>query len=355
MSGDPSPRLSEADAPGVADALRRHGWLADSEAVASVAPAGEGNMNLTLRLRIAGGEGGSRSVILKQSRGHVEKYPSIPAPAERIVAEHGFYAEVAALDSADRASVSSFLPTVRGFAEAERLLLLEDLGEASDLTIVYAGEGFRGGELEALGGWLGRLHAATRGRAEPGLRDNGAMRELNAEHLFEVPLDGVARFGMDLDDLAAGLTAAADRLRRDAGVRSAFHRGKAIYLAPTGGDAVLLHGDFYPGSWLRTVAGVRVIDPEFCFHGVPEVDAGIAVGHLALAGRSVAEAEAFLGAYGHPLNAETLRDLAGVEVVRRLIGVAQLPLGGSTPRVEMLGRAQATLAASADWRGLFAR
>ncbi len=233
-------------------------------------------------------------------------------------------------------------------------MLLEDLGEAADLTTLYGGgSGFEEGELAGLGRWLGRLHAATRGHADAGTRDNAAMRELNAEHLFDVPLAGVAAFGMNLDDLAPGLEAAAEELRGDADLREAFQRARAIYLAPAGGDSVLLHGDFYPGSWLRTVDGVKVIDPEFCFRGRPEVDAGIALGHLALAGRPVAEAEAFLAAYQHPLDDRTLRDFAGVEVVRRLIGVAQLPLSASAPRIETLKRAGAALSAGDGWRSLF--
>ncbi len=357
--GRPPQELAAGDTDAVADSLRRHDWLADNESVEACGPAGEGNMNLTLRVSIRGAGGACRTVILKQSRGHVEKYPSIPAPAERVASEHGFYAEVAALESADRDPIQAFLPTVRGFVGSERLLLLEDLGEASDLGTVYDGGHFQGGELEALGGWLGKLHGATAGAAEAGLRDNGAMRELNAEHLFDVPLSGVKAFGMDLEDLAPGLDAAAAELRRDVGVREAFQRAKAIYLAPTGADSVLLHGDFYPGSWLRTAtpgeeqAGVKVIDPEFCFHGRPEVDAGIALGHLALAARSVAEAEAFLDAYGLPLEKDTLRDFAGVEVVRRLIGVAQLPLAASAPRIETLKRAGAALSAGDGWRSLF--
>ena len=105
---------------------------------------------------------------------------------------------------------------------------------------------------------------------------------------------------------------------------------------------------------LRGSPGIRVIDPEFCFHGAAEVDAGVAVAHLALAGRPAAEAEAFLAAYGRPLDAELLGDLAGVEVVRRLIGVAQPPLPADAPRVGTLGHARAALAASAGWLGLFA-
>ena len=55
-----------------------------------------------------------------------------------------------------------------------------------------------------------------------------------------------------------------------------------IYLSDDGG--VLLHGDYYPGSWLKTDAGFRVIDPEFCFLGPPEFDLGVLAAHWIFCG-----------------------------------------------------------------------
>jgi len=46
----------------------------------------------------------------------------------------------------------------------------------------------------------------------------------------------------------------------------------------------LLHGDFYPGSWLRTTQGIRIIDPEFAFTGAAEFDVGVFAAHLAFTG-----------------------------------------------------------------------
>ena len=104
------------------------------------------------------------------------------------------------------------------------------------------------------------------------------MRRLNHQHIFEVPLQ--QDNGIDLEDLEAGLSAAVTRLRADANYRARLRRVADRYL---GRGAVLLHGDYFPGSWLRTAHGIFVIDPEFCFYGDPEVDLGCAVAHLRLA------------------------------------------------------------------------
>ena len=87
-----------------------------------------------------------------------------------------------------------------------------------------------------------------------------------------------------------------------------------------------MHADYFPGSWLRTGDGIRVIDPEFSFPGDPELDLGCAVAHMALAGQPREIADRFLAAYG-PASADLdpiwLARYAAVEMMRRLIGVAQ--------------------------------
>ena len=39
--------------------------------------------------------------------------------------------------------------------------------------------------------------------------------------------------------------------------------------------STLLHGDYYPGSWMTVDDAVFVIDPEFSFKGFPEFDLGV--------------------------------------------------------------------------------
>src|SRR5579863_4195991 len=67
--------------------LEHRGWLTVGERVQAIARAGEGYMNLTLRVTTT-----SRSVIVKHGRPWVEKYPSIPAPADRTLIEADWYA-----------------------------------------------------------------------------------------------------------------------------------------------------------------------------------------------------------------------------------------------------------------------
>ncbi|HEY0007966.1 MAG TPA: phosphotransferase [Tepidisphaeraceae bacterium] len=116
--------------------------------------------------------------------------------------------------------------------------------------------------------------------------------------------------------------------------------------------ACLLHGDFFPGSWLKTDHRLYVIDPEFCFFGDAEFDVGVAIAHLALARVDLATAEAFLTAYECELDLNLAARFAAVEVMRRLIGVAQLPLPAQHPRVALLS-ASARAMETASWKDLW--
>ncbi|TFG71242.1 MAG: hypothetical protein E4H26_12695 [Flavobacteriales bacterium] len=52
------------------------------------------------------------------------------------------------------------------------------------------------------------------------------------------------------------------------------------YLSP---GETLLHGDYYPGSWMTVGDQFYVIDPEFGFVGFAEFDLGVMVAHLIMA------------------------------------------------------------------------
>ena len=116
-----------------------------------------------------------------------------------------------------------------------------------------------------------------------------------------------------------------------------------------------MHADYFPGSWLRTADGLRVIDPEFSFPGDPEVDLGCALAHLALAGQPRTRADRLLGAYsadGNELDPIWLARYAAVEVMRRLIGVAQLPLpptDSTGHRCGLLERSKQAMIAGQVW------
>jgi 5-methylthioribose kinase len=298
--------------------LKSLGWMAPNDTLEALERPGEGNMNRTLRARLTNG-----SLILKQSVPFVAKYPSIAAPPERIAVEAAFYAA-----TAGSAAVAARLPRVLGYDPDNRLLALEDLGAASDLTACYADPAVLGGERRAaLLDWLGLLHTYRLADPDPILA-NHPMRQLNHAHIFEIPLR--ADNGVDLDAITPGLTAVARELYANATLNDRMRALGDIYLgrAPHPSQAVLLHGDYYPGSWLADDTGVYVIDPEFAFVGPAEFDVGVLIAHFTFARISQQELAASLEHYrtsaGFSLSLALA--FAGAEVIRRLLGVAQLPL-----------------------------
>ena len=307
--------LDAQDPHGIQAWLGERGHLRSEEDVAGVSRAGEGNMNLTLRVQTD-----KRSFILKQARPWVEKYPSIAAPVERVAVEAAFYASIQ-----EMAEVVWRSPGVLFFEASDGILALEDLGKGGDFTDVYGAGKVRDTELSALAAYLTDLHSRQM-PLKPVLR-NRAMRALNHEHIFVLPLR--ADNDLDLDSFCDGLAEAAAPLLGDEAFVSAVTELGKIYLAD---GTHLVHGDFYPGSFLRCGAEVKVIDPEFAFLGAPEFDVGVLIAHLILAGEEpqsavsrVVDRYQLQPTFKTPLALK----FAGVEIMRRLLGVAQLPLNAS--------------------------
>ena len=317
------PWLELGDLAGVRALLERLDWLLPGEQLVGVARAGEGNMNLALRLRTS-----HRSLILKQARPWVEKYDEIEAPWDRSLYEQRFYRRVERVHG-----VAERMPRLLGADAASATLLLEDLTDASDMTDLYVGGPLARAEVDELADYAARLHGSTRGPADPDFR-NAEMRALNHAHIFELPLSG--ELDLSLDQYEPGLAEAASELRRDADYGAALRATGERYLLP--GDC-LLHGDYFPGSWMRSPRGVKVIDPEFCFWGDAEFDLGVAVAHFVLARQDAGVAEAFL----EPCAGDRVlvARYATAEIMRRLVGVAQLPIPRSAGwRAELLEKSR---------------
>lgn len=297
----------------VARWLGATGWLEPGESIVEVAPAGAGNMNCTLRARTE-----RRSLILKHGRPWVEKYPHIPAPADRTRVEAAFYEVVRPFPA-----ISQRMPALLGFDAEARILMLEDCG-AGDWTRVYHGEALDDRTCEELVEYLCALHAIELPAGERQRFRNLEMRLLNHEHIFSFPLRHSN--GLDLDAITPGLSHVAHRLSRDREYVWRVTELGRLYLGEE--DASLLHGDYFPGSWLATRLGVRVIDPEFAFVGSPEFDVGVMLAHLILAGQRADLGGRVLHSYEarRPLDVQLASAVAAVEIMRRLIGVAQLPL-----------------------------
>jgi 5-methylthioribose kinase len=280
------------------------------ERVEAVERAGEGNMNCVLRVRTA-----QRSFIVKQSRPWVEKYPNIAAPWDRAVVEARFYREVER-----EPRVAGRMPKLLGFDARQRVLLLEDLGAARDFAFEDGTDA--GTDVDALVEFLIALHRSFRDPDLAATFRNADMRALNHEHIFVFPLR--PDNGLDLDAITPGLAAAAWQLSEDREYCAEVARLGERYLDDARGTC-LLHGDYFPGSWLRARGTVYVIDPEFCFWGMPEWDLGVMAAHMHLAGLPAGRIAQRYGSAA-PLDRLLMAQFAGVEIMRRLIGVAQLPL-----------------------------
>ena len=306
--------LDPANPEHITELLRARNWIPADASTVRVEPAAEGPMNLTLRVHWVERSATRRSAILKHAHPRVERSARTPAPASRILVEADFYRVVA-----EYRDVAAAMPALLAVDESDRLLWIQDLGDVGKHRDRYGDDALTQPELDVLLRWLSALHRVEVDPERwPALR-NRAMRELNHAQLFEIPMDRDQ--APELDSICPGLEAASATLRRDPELRSALRQLGSCYLRD---GPVLLHGDFHPESWLASGEGPRVIDPAFAFLGRAEFDLGVLGAHLLFTGTDNPDFEA----YDPPprYEPELARAFAGVEVIRRLLGVAQLPL-----------------------------
>ena len=291
--------------------LRQQSWIESDEVVQGLEKPGEGNMNFVLRV-----ETNLRSFIIKQARPWVEKFPQIPAPVERGAVEAQFFQTLAANSNFD-----SYNPKCLGYDENSFVLAVEDLGKGSDYSFLYQENSqLNRKEIQSIAQYLSALHQMKPPADFP---ENKAMRILNHEHIFHFPF--AEENGFDLDEVQLGLQEIALSYKKNEALKAIIETTGLLYLSS---GKQLLHGDFYPGSWLKTTRGFSVIDPEFGFVGPAEFDIGVLIAHLLMAQQPMETVQNFLSIYEKQinLNPSLLARFAGIEILRRLIGIAQLPL-----------------------------
>jgi 5-methylthioribose kinase len=215
-------------------------------------------------------------------------------------------------------------------------MLLEDLGEGSDYLSIYGGaRQLQSDELIHLVEYLMYLHKVH----VSDFPNTDGMRTLNHEHIFEFPF--LEENGFDLNQIHAGLQEASLPYKRDAVLKAKIHSLGQHYLK-TG--KTLIHGDFYPGSWLEVASGIKIIDPEFGGLGDPEFDLGVLLAHLDLARQDEQLSKLVQETYNTPLDWSLVEQYRGVELLRRLIGIAQLPVSLSLDeKKSLLARARTYL------------
>jgi len=292
-----------------------------------VEPAGDGNINWVRRVRSAEGD---RTLIVKQARPALERFPEYQVTTERVVFEARYYETVRPFDAA------GLCPRVLDFDEVERVLVLEDLGDAPRLDHALQ----RGGDPsvavaagQALGAFLGAVHAGTSKQPDLVSRfGNGDMRRLHGDHIFGLP------FRENDFPLSPPLRARAETLWRDETAVALADAAYRDYLAPTG---VLVHADVQGGNVLLQPGRPRLLDAEIAHAGDGAFDVGILLAHLTLAdaarggaSRARLALERTWSAYVESRGRAQAPDFehairfAGIELLRRTLGAARLEAVG---------------------------
>jgi 5-methylthioribose kinase len=287
------------------------------EDILHIEKPGEGNMNVVLRIRT-----NKRSFILKQSRPYVQKYPQIKAPLDRIAIEHQFYKSI------DNEVLMAHLPEVLYYDSKQNLLLMTDLGHCEDMTKIYTERKIADSDLENLVFLLTYLHLTPPPKNFPA---NLTMRKLNYQHIFQLPF--LIDNGFELDTVQPGLQALAMPYKTDGTLNKIVGQVGNAYLSA---GKTLIHGDYYPGSWMTKSKHMYILDPEFSFIGFAEFDLGVMVAHLVMATMDRSYLSRILALYKEPFDEKLTSQIAGIEIMRRLIGLAQLPLKHSLDEKERL-------------------
>ncbi len=278
---------------------------------------GAGNMNVVLRYVYDG-----KSLILKQSKPYVQKYPNIPAPIQRIITEAHYYKYLYHIPETE-----AYTAKLIHFDPANHVLILEDLGNMEDLTRIYERrDGISATELQALLRYLHVIHQKKWTAQEVNnYPKNIELRKLNHAHIFQLPFD--SENGFNLNDIQDGLAELASTYVNNSKLIKKINKLGALYLSD---GNTLIHGDYYPGSWMYTRHNqMKIIDPEFSFMGMSEIDLGILCAHHLMAkGKLMTILDAVKAHYPRhkELNESLFLAFMAIEVFRRIIGLAQLPL-----------------------------
>ncbi|MEP7266232.1 MAG: phosphotransferase [Saprospiraceae bacterium] len=304
-------KLSETFDKLTEDYIRKKGFIRPDWQIYDYQKAGEGNMNFVVRVFSDHG-----NIIVKQSRPYVNKYPQIAAPINRILVEKAFYETINS-----NQVLKSYSPRILGFDPINYSLAMEDLGFGSDFMGIYAHhEILSKNDINDLVIYLNQLH-----RLEiPTFPDNSEMKALNHEHIFIFPF--LKENGFDLDTVQEGLQTWSMKYKINDELRQAAIDLGEQYLQS---GPILLHGDFYPGSWLKLDSGqLKIIDPEFAFKGDAEFDLGVMLAHLYLSDvdqKLIQTCKELYQSY-RSIDELLLNKYMGIEILRRLIGIAQLPM-----------------------------
>lgn len=264
-------------------------------------------MNVVLRIKT-----NKRSFILKQSRPFVQKYQQIEAPLNRIAVEYQFYKTIRS------EALKPHIPKILGYDSSEYVLIMEDLGHCEDMSVIYSSRTIDTANLKKLVHALGQIH---QNEVPDDFPENLEMRQLNHQHIFVLPF--LEDNGFQLDDIQPGLQALSMSYKKDKALKLVIQEIGDMYLSK---GETLLHGDYYPGSWMTEAENLYIIDPEFGFAGFAEFDLGVMAAHILMATSNETYLNTIFDLYLGDADKSLIEKVGGIEIMRRLIGLAQLPL-----------------------------
>ncbi len=312
-------RLDDATLPGY---LTEVGVLDSADGVKIEVP-GDGNINYVRRARHPAGV----SVIVKQARPTLERFPEYAVTTERIVFERRYLETVEGIAP----EVAPLLPRVIHFDRELRVLVMEDLGKAPTLEATLLAGTLPKAPLAAIGRFLGSVHAASSTRA--GALGSGflnrEMQSLHGEHIFTLPYQpNDFPIPADLASFAAQALDASGARARISKLRRRYYETREA----------LVHGDLQGGNVLLQGDTPRLLDAEIAHIGDPAFDLGIALAHLRLhrtrtdpkrptrsefSSGERALLDGYLAAGGLRRTLRRADRYCGVEMLRRSIGAAR--------------------------------
>jgi len=299
------------------DLLNNYNILSKNEVLLKTSKAGEGNMNIVLRVKT-----NKRSFIFKQSRPYVQKYQDIPAPIDRIDVEYNFYKSIDKIESKDN------FPKIISYVKDSFFMIQEDLGDFDDFSSNYINRRIDKISIIKLTKILEDIHSCSYDINYP---LNSELKKLNHQHIFVLPF--AIDNGFSLNSVQSGLEILAHSFINNEPLKNKSLNIGEKYLKK---GKTLLHGDFYPGSWLQNNNEIYIIDPEFSFIGDLEFDLGVFIAHIIITTLEERYLNDIVNYYSNSVDYELIKNYTGIEIIRRLIGLAQLPINLSLDEKEKL-------------------
>ncbi len=300
-------------------------WISDGDEVQHSEPLTQGNMNLCLRVTTQ-----QQKLVIKQGRAWVEKYPHIPAPLGRTTTEALFYKTISVTPE-----LAAAMPRFIGIDHRLQVMATEFIGDSVDGNFIYAeenGSDFFKEWSTDLFHFLQNLSAISTVDFKSEF-DNNELKKLNSFHMYDYPFqkEQIYKATQDLNLNLTWLLSDENLQLRKQLIKD--------YLAP---GSYLIHGDFYPGSFLiqKTEKNkkIYVFDPEFCTLGRREFDVGVFLAHVLLGSAPLIETlnEFKEKDYLAQLDFESVKNIAAYEMLRRILGVAQVLHGASNEKKKSL-------------------